>query len=95
MEADGHRFPSKAEHDRYWDLKFLQDHHAIRDLELQPRFPLIVNDIKIGEYRGDFRYYDLARQEVVVEDVKGFKTKEYKLKKKLVLALYGIEILET
>lgn len=45
-------------------------------------------------YAADFVYYDTATQEVVVEDAKGVRTKEYKAKKKIVEALYGITIVE-
>jgi hypothetical protein len=68
----------------------------IEDLELQPRYELIVNGHKIGFYRGDFRYKDVVTDSVVLEDVKSpvTKTAVYQLKKKLVRALYGIEIIE-
>ena len=90
---DGHRFASKAEARRYRELKALAAAGEIADLELQPRYPLEVNGRKIGAYVGDFRY---CRGGVtILEDVKGVKTPVYRLKKKLVAALYGIEILET
>jgi hypothetical protein len=68
----------------------------IEDLELQPRYDLIVNGQKLGFYRGDFRYKDVATDSVVLEDVKSpvTRTAVYQLKKKLVRALYGIEIIE-
>lgn len=50
-------------------------------------------DLKIGEYRGDFRYHD-KRDGIIVEDVKGFKTPLYRWKKKHVEAQYGITIRE-
>jgi len=66
----------------------------IINLELQPKFPIEVNGIKICTYIADFRYKERDGTEVV-EDCKGFKTDVYRLKKKLVKAIYGIEILET
>ncbi len=57
-----------------------------------------MNGLKIGRYIADFRYFDNERNVAVVEDVKGGKatmTPIYRLKKKLVKALYGIEIVET
>ena len=44
-------------------------------------------------YIADF-VYETADGEMVVEDVKGMKTKEYILKRKMLLYRYGIRILE-
>lgn len=43
-------------------------------------------------YIADFTYSQDGKQ--IVEDAKGFRTKDYKLKKKLMLYIYGIEIRE-
>lgn len=51
--------------------------------------------VRLGEYRGDFKYRDKRTIPYVVEDVKGFKTPLYRWKKKHVEAQYGIEIRET
>jgi len=40
------------------------------------------------------QYKDVATGKDVIEDVKGVRTRDYKLKKKLVEALYEIEIIE-
>ena len=90
---DGIKFDSKAEGRRYKTLKLLERAGEITNLELQPRYDLIINEIKCGFYKADFRY--LQDNELVVEDVKGVKTPVYNLKKKLIKAIYGIEILET
>lgn len=94
-EVDGIRFDSKAEASQYMDLKIQERLGAIQSLELQPSFPLIVNGVKIGTYRADFRYIVTKTGETVVRDTKGMKTPVYTMKKKLVKALYGIDILET
>lgn len=44
-------------------------------------------------YKADFVYRKGG--ETVVEDVKGFKTKEYIIKRKLMLYIHGIKIKET
>lgn len=95
MEIDGHSFDSTAEGNRYLELKLLESAGEIRDLELQPSYPLVVNGVKIGVYRADFRYVDCKEGTLVVEDVKGVKTEVYRLKRKLLMALYNIDILET
>lgn len=96
-QVDGITFHSKAEARRYVELKLLQQAGEISELELQPRFPLIVHfwdeQERIGEYRGDFRYYTKVGEEIV-EDVKGFATPLYKWKKRHVAAQYGIQITE-
>ena len=91
---DGIQFDSKAEASRYQELLLLQRAGVIHSLELQPRYDLVVNGCKLGFYRGDFRYIDVATGQSVTEDVKGVATPVYKLKKKLVKALYGIDIVE-
>ncbi len=45
-------------------------------------------------YIADFTYFDVASGEIVVEDVKGVKTREYVLKRKLMLFIHGIRIRE-
>ena len=46
-------------------------------------------------YIADFVYEDARTGETVVEDVKGIRTKEYTIKRKMMLYLYQIRILET
>lgn len=92
-EVDGILFHSKKEARRYSDLKLLERGKAIKDLKLQVRFPLKVNDILICTYVADFVYNENGQQ--VVEDVKGTRTREYVFKQKLMRALYQIEIRES
>lgn len=92
--VDRYRFASKREARYYQNLKLLEKAGAIQDIELQPAFPLVVNGVLIGKYVSDFRYVDCETGEVVTVDVKGFRTKEYKLKKRLVEALYPVQIVE-
>jgi len=92
-------FSSNLEFTRYLDLHNLEIYGDISDLELQPRFPIKIKnpqgvEILVTTYVADFRYKNKEGKEVV-EDVKGFKTAIYRLKKKLVKAYYGISILET
>ena len=46
-------------------------------------------------YRADFVYFDERTKELVVEDTKGFRTKDYVIKRKLMLHEHGIRIKET
>lgn len=45
-------------------------------------------------YYADFVYYESNSNKMLVEDVKGKKTKEYIIKRKLMYWLYGIRIKE-
>jgi len=91
-EVDGIVFDSKAEAKRYMELKILEKANEISDLRLQYPFECKINEKKICTYKADFDYYE--GDQWVIEDVKGFRTQVYKLKKKLVEALHGIEIRE-
>lgn len=79
----------------------LQKAGEIQYLERQVRFTLIPTqkiDGKVVErpvvYIADFKYWDNRTGEQVVEDVKGMKTKEYIIKRKLMLWRFGIKIYE-
>ena len=92
-EVDGIVFDSKREAARYMQLMLLERAGKISHLELQPVYDCIVNGKKICSYKADFRYFTKTGN--IVEDVKGVKTPIYRLKKKLVEALYaGVTILE-
>lgn len=82
---NGIRFASKKEAARDVELCLLMKAGAIRNLERQPKFPLIVNGQKVCVYVGDWAYFENDKR--VVEDCKGFKTPTYRLKRKLLLAL--------
>ena len=115
-EADGIRFDSKHEKNRYLELRLLERAGEIADLRLQVKFELIpsqyepdtVKVLKSGKekvvkgkciehacsYIADFVYTDLRTGKTVVEDTKGVRTKEYTIKRKLMLWVHGIQIKE-
>lgn len=86
-KIDGRTFASKAEALRYQQLSLLEKEGAIKCLRLQPEYELIPKFKKGGKtyrktvYIADFEYIEDGRK--IVEDVKGFATDVYKLKKKL------------
>jgi hypothetical protein len=100
VEVDGITFDSRAEAKRYAELKLLEKAGQISDLKLQPRFPFYYQTGWTSEliftYVADFSYVDNVPPHpmTVVEDVKGFRTPLYRLKKKLIEAQYGIAITE-
>lgn len=93
-EADGIWFDSKRESLRYLELKMLLRSGIISDLLLQKEFPIVVNGVKICKYIADFSYLDQHGREVV-EDAKGVRTPVYVLKSKLMIAVWGLRIVET
>lgn len=83
--VDGINFHSKAEADFYSYLKSLMSARLIRYFIRQPLF-----DLPGGvTYRADFLVVSTSVQ---VVDVKGFETKDFKIKKKIVEALYPVTI---
>jgi hypothetical protein len=104
MVVDGFRFDSTREARRYSELRLLEKAGLIRDLQLQPRFPLWIVELwrpygevqTCGYYTADFRYVDAETAATVVEDVKSgpTKTAAYRLRKRLVEAIHGVKIIE-
>lgn len=93
ITLDNVTFDSKREAARYRELCLLERAGAIRELELQPRFDLIINGKKIGFYKADFKYVDADGCQHI-EDAKGYANALYRLKKKLVQACHNITIEE-
>ena len=93
-EYNGITFDSKAEAHRAYELDMLKHSGEVTKVEYQPSFDCIVNGKKICKYIADFKV-TYADGHVEYEDTKGFKTPVYKIKKKLVEALFDIEIIET
>lgn len=93
--VDGITFASRKEASRYRQLKLMEKAKAIQGLAMQVKFPLIKKSEHGREikYVADFVYYEDGH--LVVEDVKGYRTDVYKLKKRLMAELYGIDIKET
>ena len=89
VRVDG--FDSQREATVYQTLRVRELAGQIRDLRRQPVFVCQVNGLKVCEYRSDFLWTDSAG-DLHVADVKGFATREFRLKAKLVRALFGIEI---
>lgn len=88
-ELDGHEFPSLKEADYYLIYKDMLKRGEIVKLELQPKFTLIPSfkgkdgkTEKSVNYTADFRLtYPDGRQRVV--EVKGYKTRDYVIRRKL------------
>jgi hypothetical protein len=99
--ANGIKFKSKAEEKRYHQLMQMMELGQISDLKLQPQFTLLEGYTKpTGEkvrrmrYTADYSY--VLDGKLVVEDVKSrpTRTKDYLMRKKLMLDKYGITVQE-
>lgn len=98
---DGKTFDSQKEAQRYAELRLLERGGVISDLRCQEKFEMIPSQKWHGKtveksvsYIADFTYIDKSTGEFVVEDTKGFKTKDYIIKRKLMLYVHGIRIRE-
>lgn len=82
---DGKVFDSKKEAERYQVLKMLESANIISNLSRQVPFELVPKqkNERAVKYIADFMYVETATGKIIVEDVKGFKTDAYKLKRKL------------
>lgn len=110
ITRNGITFDSKKEARRYGELLLLERAGEITDLQRQVEFVLIPTQrdpdtigvrggVKKGrtielavKYIADFVYKE--NDKTVVEDTKGFKTKDYIIKRKLMLYIHGIKIKE-
>ena len=94
-EIDGIVFDSKKEARRYLDLREQQRAKQIECLLTQRRYSIHIGDHHICDYVADFYY--LRDGNPVVEDVKSSHTRKmdtYRIKKKLMKAVLGIDIVE-
>ena len=92
---DNIQFASKRESERYLELKLMLRAGIISELVLQPKFKLQDGFKYEGKteraitYIADFKYLNNETNEYIIEDVKGMETKEFKIKRKLFLYMYG------
>lgn len=97
---------SNKEKNRGAVLELMQKQGLISGLQKQVVYSLIPAQYGVVDgkkkcleractYRADFVYFDEQTKELVVEDTKGFKTKDYIVRRKLMLFLNGIKIKET
>ena len=99
VTLNGEKFDSSKEARRYGELVLLERAGQISNLKRQVKFGLIPSQYRDGncieravQYVADFVYYEDGKK--VVEDAKGFRTKDYILKRKLMLYIHGIRIKE-
>lgn len=104
-------FDSRKEYNRWCELKLLEQSGQISQLCRQQSFTLIPEQrepdiigprggVKRGKliekpvcYIADFLY--VKDEQTIVEDCKGMRTPDYIIKRKLMLYVFGVRILET
>lgn len=91
---EGIKFDSRHEAERYAELKLLQRTGKIRNLRCQVPFELVPKQDgeRAVKYIADFVYEENGS--MVVEDAKGFRPKDYIIKRKLMLWVLGIRVRE-
>lgn len=94
---DGIRFDSRKEANRFYQLRLMERAGEISNLRRQVEYELIPAQktpagraVRPVKYVADFVYEDHGK--TVVEDVKGVKTREFRIKSKLMLWRYGIVV---
>lgn len=96
-------FDSKREAEAALGLLIRQQAGEVRDLYFQVPYRLEVEDVLICRYVADFVYDERCPQRdtsmgeawvAVVADAKGYRTDMYRLKKKLMKAIHGIDVVE-
>jgi len=93
--VDGLTFDSGKEARHYRHLRMLERAGEISDLQMQKKFELLPKQDgeRAVKYKADFCYKD-REGKAVVEDVKGYKTKDYILKRKMMLYFHNVKIIE-
>lgn len=102
IAQDGTKLKSKLELRRYEQLLLLQMGGIVSGLEVNRRWSLDLLGVHLCKYEADFSYRDEDTGRLVVEDCKGYtggKTETpayrlFKLKKRLMLALHGVDVIE-
>jgi hypothetical protein len=93
VTVNGRRYDSQHEATMIEPLFWRQAQGEIDNLRRQVRFDFVVNDLKSPHfYKADATYNENGT--LIVIDAKGYRTKEYKLKRWLMLACHGITIIE-
>lgn len=95
------KYRSKKEMHRHAELKLLEAAGAISGLKREV-VHILIKPVRIQgrlrpaiRYVSDFQYDDALTGKHIVEDCKGWRTDVYRLKRHMMAAIHGIEILET
>lgn len=92
MHVDGILFDSKGEAHLYGILKLRLAAKEIINLKIHPRYPIVINEIKVCDIELDFEYFDKLDNQIHFLDYKGKDTDMSKLRRKMIEAQYDIKI---
>jgi hypothetical protein len=92
--VNGVEFDSEKEANYYKILLLRRKAGEIGLIELQKEYELNKGGAYSYKYFADFVFVEVATGETKVIDVKGFKTREYIRKRRLMLKVHGITIIE-
>lgn len=93
-EVEGQVFDSRGEAAQWIELREMEKARRISGLRRGKAYNIVINGQKVCSYTPDFEFVG-EHGGWVVMDYKGFRTPVYNLKKKLMKAVFGIEIAET
>lgn len=90
-------FGSQQEFKTHMTLLMMQDAGRYRNVQRQVPFHMDImgpdgNRVRIGTWKADHVYKDVATGRTVVADTKGAKTRESELKHRIVEAVHGVKI---
>lgn len=84
LVIDGIRYDSKKEYERHCELILLEKAGEISELRFHDKKDIIIlQDKPLITYEPDFCYKE--NDNFIIEDLKGYQTKEFKLKKKMII----------
>lgn len=86
-------FDSQGEANHYKRLKLLQQAGKIKDLQVHPVFPLVINGKSVGRVKPDYVFWDVEQQRRRYQDFKSPVTQRLSgFRFKVFEALYNIEV---
>lgn len=98
IEVNGEKFDSKLEYSRWCELVMLKKAGVISELKRQVPF-ILAPSVKFYDekrslppmkYISDFTY--MENGVLVVEDAKGVQTPDFRMKRRLMITVHGIQI---
>ena len=98
IEVNGEKFDSKLEYSRWCELVVLEKAGVVLELKRQVPF-ILAPSVKFYDekralppmkYIADFTY--IENGVLVVEDVKGVQTPDFRMKRRLMITVHGIQI---
>lgn len=94
IDVDGYSFRNERELQLYWGLLKLVKDGRVSELEIHPKYPLIVNQRLIGNYQPTFRFLDQEQHRERFVQVVAGNNPFRDFKKALFEAVYQVKVEE-